>query len=253
MRIYLGLVGCYRTFENCSKNLFTNLIDHNSQYIFDIYINTEYDQIYEHDKWAGETKKYYKYTQNDLENLFQKNYKTEFKVATYYTHDNEESRLSPVNARVKRLLNERNNIEYDLYIFMRMDCIFSVQLDLHNYINKLDKDMVKLICRDVECPERYDHNRDWDMGILSKNADNIYKWASRDYTQQSPDDRELKENLKQVKCNSVLTRHNLPLPVGIEKKYKSDWRYRFNCNVYSFNKQISPLWFEDEFFLSIFR
>ena len=61
MKIYLGLFGCYRTFEKTYKNLFNNLIHNNPKCSFDIYINTETIPKYVHKKWGNEyhKKKYY--------------------------------------------------------------------------------------------------------------------------------------------------------------------------------------------------
>ena len=56
MKVFLGLFGCYRTFEKTSKNLFTNLIDNNPDCNFDIYINTESEQICEEHEWKTNNK-----------------------------------------------------------------------------------------------------------------------------------------------------------------------------------------------------
>ena len=61
---------------------------------------------------------------------------------------------------------------------MRIDCIFLEKLDLYNYANKLDKNMVKLICRQFF--QKICHDRDWDM-YLSKNIDNINKFVLQDF------------------------------------------------------------------------
>jgi hypothetical protein len=58
MSVYLGLYGCYRTFEQTYYNLFINLIENNKNYNFDIYINTEYEKGYQHGKWNNSNKDY---------------------------------------------------------------------------------------------------------------------------------------------------------------------------------------------------
>lgn len=248
MKIYLGLFGCYRTFEKTYENLFSNLIHNNPTCSFDIHINTETIPKYVHKKWGNETKKYY--TEDELNILFQKHYKSHLKKITYYTHE----KGFPFYERIKRLISEHNdNEKYDLYFFMRIDCIFLKKLDLYNYANKLDKNMVKLICSDIVFRKRFDHDRDWDMGIVSKNIDNIYKFVIQDFNKLTPDNNELKKLAKVIKCNNIFTIYDLPLPSEIEKRYKSDWHYNANCIVYSFNKLIAPLWYEDEFFLCILR
>ena len=248
MKIYLGLFGCYRTFEKTYKNLFDNLIDNNPKCSFDIHINTETIPKYVHEKWGNETKKYY--TEDKLNILFQKHYKSHLKKITYYTLE----KGFPFYVRIKNLIKDIENREkYDLYFFMRIDCIFLKKIDLYNYINKLDKNMVKLICRDITYPGRFDHNRDWDMGVVSKNIDNINKFVSQDFNKLSPDDYELKKMAKVIKCNNIYTIYDLPLSSEIEKKYKNYWHYSVNCMIYSFNKLIAPLWYEDEFFLCIIR
>ena len=250
MKIYLGLFGCYRTFEKTYKNLFNNLIDNNPQCHFDIYINTETIPKYVHEKWGDETKKKKYYTEDELNILFKKYYKNNLKKITYYTHE----KGSPWYSRIKFLINDHNdNEKYDLYFFMRIDCIFLKKLDLYSYANKLDKNMIKQICRDVVIRGRLEHDRDWDMGLVSKNIDNINKLVSYDFKVLTPDDNELKKMAKEIKCNNILTIYDLPLPSEIEKKYKSGWHYKYNCHIYSFNILIDPLWYEDEFFLSILR
>ena len=253
MKIYLGLFGCYRTFEKTYKNLFSNLIDNNPKCSFDIYINTETNPKYIHEKWNKEEvqKKYDIYTQDELNILFQKCYKSHLKKITYYTFE----KGFPFYSRIKILINEHYDSEkkYDLYFFMRIDCIFLKKLDLYNYANKLDENMVKVICNNAVYPGRFDHNRDWDMGIVSKNIDNIHKFVLQEFDILTPDNNELKEMAKVIKCNNIFTIYNLPLPLEIEKQYKSDWHYHINRVFYSFNKLIAPLWYEDEFFLCVLR
>ena len=57
MKIYLGLFGCYRTFEKTYKNLFSNLIHNNPMCSFDIHINTETIPKYVHKKWGKKSDK----------------------------------------------------------------------------------------------------------------------------------------------------------------------------------------------------
>jgi len=254
MKVYLGLFGNYRTFEKTFENLFSHLIDNNPHCSFDIYINTENKSIYQHKKWKNTTyPNYANYTEDELNTLFQKCYKSNLKKITYYTID---GKTFPFYARIKHLINEHNdnnNEKYDLYFFMRIDCIFLKKLDLYNYANKLEKNMIKLICGNICDPNRESHDRDWDWGIVSKNIDNIYKFVLQDFDILTPDDRELQKMAKVTKCNNLFTRYDLPLPSEIEKKYKSEWHYRINCMIYSFNKLVGPLWYEDDFFLSIVR
>ena len=91
------------------------------------------------------------------------------------------------------------------------------------------------------------------MGIVSKNIDNIFKFVSQDFEKLTPDNNELKNIAKIIKCNNIFTKYDLPLPLEIEKQYKSQWHYFINCMIYSFNKLISPLSYEDKFFLCILR
>lgn len=251
MKIYLGLFGLYRTFEKTYKNLFSNLIDNNPNCSFDIHINTETNT-----KYTKSTKKYY--TENELNILFQKYYKSHLKKINYSTPKKGTRASGHMYSRVKFLINEQynnDNEKYDLYFFMRIDCIFLKKLDLYNYANKLDKNMVKMICSAHRRSESFDHDRDWDMGIVSKNIDNIYKRVSNDFNilKPNPDNNELKKMAKIIKCNNIFTKYNLPLPYEIEKQYKSGWEWYRNLADYSFNKLIAPLWYEDEFFLRILR
>lgn len=251
MKIYLGLVGCYRTFEKTYKNLFSHLIDNNPKCNFDIYINTETKPKYVHKKWGNRHLKKKYLTEEKLTLSFHKYYKSHLKKITYYTHE----KGYPIFERMKILINEHhaNETKYDLYIFMRIDCIFVKKLDIYHYVNQLDTNIVKLICRDQIVPKRFDHNRDWDMGILSKNIHNIQKFICNDFNNLTPDDKELKQMSKIIKCKNVFSMYELPLPLEIEKQYKSNWHYDINCRIYSFNKLIAPLWYEDTFFLRILR
>ena len=56
------------------------------------------------------------------------------------------------------------------------------------------------------------------MGIVSKNIDNIFKFVSQDFEKLTPDNNELKNIAKIIKCNNIFTKYDLPLPLEIEKK-----------------------------------
>lgn len=197
----------------------------------------------------------YKYSNEELNLLFKKYYKQHLKKITYFTLTNSDIEVAPFHKRIKLLINEykNNNEKYDLYIFIRIDCAFLKKLNLYNYSYKLDSNMVKFICHDIVRPNRLDHNRDWDMGIISKNIENINKYVLQDFKKLTPDDYELKKMAKIIKCNNIFTKYNLPLSSEIEKIYKKSWQYLHNCEIYSFNKLISPLWYENDFYLSIIR
>lgn len=96
--------------------------------------------------------------------------------------------------RVSNLINEcKNNKKiYDLYIFITLDCLLLYKINLDNYIKTFNHDNVKLICSDIVCLNRMDYNRDWNMGIISKNIDNIKTFILDDYKILEPDDNELK-------------------------------------------------------------
>lgn len=249
MSIYVGLYGCYRTFEETYNNLFINLIENNKNYNFDIYINTEYKKGYQHTKWNNSNKDY-KYSQEKLDNILKKCYKSHLKNITYESlkkHNN--------FPRVTNLINDckNNKKTYDLYIFIRLDCLLSYKINLDNYIKTFNHNNVKLICRDIVFEGRQDHNRDWNMGIISKNIDNIKTFILNDYKILEPDDNELKNLLDSVKCISIYKSISLPFPPELEYRYKKDWRYGFNKEVFSFNKLVAPLTFEDSFYLKIIR
>ena len=187
--------------------------------------------------------------------MFKKHYKSHLKNITYKSLHYGYSG-SAFYGRNKLLIDEyrnNNNEKYDLYLFMRIDCIFLKKINIHDYVNTLDENMVKLICRDEIFPNRFDHNRDFDMGIVSKNIDNIYKWITYDFKHLIPQDIELKENAKKINCINIFTLYDLPLPKKEEQKYKSSWQYLVNCRAYSFDKLIAPLRYEDNFVLSILR
>lgn len=249
MTIYLGLYGCYRTFEKTYNNLFINLIENNKNFNFDIYINTEYEIGIQSGRINNQTE-YYKYSKEELDIILKKCYKPHLKNITYKT-------LKTINnfPRVSDLINEcKNNKKmYDLYIFIRLDCLLSYKIDLDNYIKTFDNNNVKLICRDDIHHNRMDHNTDWNMGIVSKNVDNINKFILNEYKILEPDDYELKNLLDSINCKGIYKNINLPFPNHIENIYKKDWCYYFNKQVYSFNKLVAHLSFEDSFYLKIIR
>jgi hypothetical protein len=136
---------------------------------------------------------------------------------------------------------------------MRLDCLLSNKINISDYIKTFNSNNVKLICRDVVLSNRVDHNRDWNMGIISKNIDNIYTFVLTNYEILNPNDNELKNLLELIKCNSIFKLYQLPLPKIIENNYKNKWNSGFNKEVYSFNTLIAPLSFEDTFYLKIIR
>lgn len=113
MSIYVGLYGCYRTFEQTYCNLFLNLIENNKNYNFDIYINTEYEKGYQHSKWNNSNNDY-KYSREQLDNILKKCYKSHLKNITYESlkkHNN--------FPRVTNLINEcKNNKKLMIYTFL---------------------------------------------------------------------------------------------------------------------------------------
>ena len=255
MRVYLCLFGCYRTFKKTRSALFTNLINNNTNCIFDIYVNTEYNNVYTHEKWDNDHFKQYNCSKEKLDYYFKDIYGSNLKNVTYFTIANQYDNGGPMIQRIRNsisTLETENN--YDLYLFMRIDCILSKKLNLYEYTHKLNNDIVKYICRDVcrgKC-SRKDHERDWDMGVVSQNIDNIRKLVNResDFNHlPSPNDEELRLMMKSIKCNNDFSQ-------GIVEnmdEYKKGWWYGHMLNTYSFNKTIAPLWYEDDFFLSIIR
>lgn len=252
MKVYLCLFGCYRTFQTTSLTLFTHLINNNTNCTFDIYINTEYCNIYNNEKWGNKINSC-KYNKEELNNYFKKCYGSYLKNITYFTITKKYDNGSPYVQRIRNSINELDtDNNYDLYLFMRIDCVLSKKINVHEYTNKLNNNIVKYICRDVQRGEcaRKDHDRDWDMGIVSKNIDNIRKLMNGDFHHlPPPNDNELKLMMNLINCNNDLN-HGI---VSNIEEYKNGWWYKYNCNVYSFNKNVAPLWYEDDFYLSIIR
>jgi hypothetical protein len=254
--VYIGLHGCYRTFEKTCEGLFLNLIENNKDYKFDIYINTECIKGYEPKKWdKNDLILQYKYTKEDLDTLFKKCYKSHLKEVTYET-------LTTPGwfPRVKTLIENyknNNNKKYDLYIFIRIDCLITQKINLSSYISNLDNNTVKLICRGGNIdPNRWDHNRDWDMGILSKNINNIYTFVKPFYNHYEtiiPNNNELKTMMNSIKCEGAIFKLSFQEFSKIEKQYENSWEHILHCRFYIFNKLILPLCFEDNFFLLIIR
>lgn len=249
-KIFLGLFGSYRTFEKTSELLFTNLIDNNKNHEFEIYINTECDQGYLNKKWENHSNNYNKYNKNELDLLFKKHYKKNLKNVTYVTKFDS----SPISTRVRYLIfdnivNKSDNIivnEFDLYIFLRLDVCFIDKINIDKY---LFDDSIYLINRNLEfdmksdiCPNgRMDHNRDSDMGIISKNIKNIIIFTGG-FKLLNPELDDIVKSCISIGIVLFFKNYDSLKPSDkIYEQYISHSSYYFHNRLYSYCKQFAPI------------
>lgn len=247
-KVFVGLIGNYRSFERTKDSLYNDLIDFNKdEFEFDIYINTEYESKYIHKKHSTNFINKYNYKKEELDILFKKCYKNNLKNITYETLERININNQPIFRRIKSLIKKNNMNSYDLFVFLRIDTIFLEKLNLSTYFKKIDNDTVNVICRDVIFKNRCDHNRDWDFGIISKNHNNILKYVSFDY-EIIPNItyKELKKVSEKINLKGNIFRNKISF---INEKEK----YVFCIRNVSFFHNISPIFFEDTFFMKIIR
>jgi hypothetical protein len=165
-KVLIGFVGLYRNFKETSKNIFINLIENNlEKYDFTIIINTDKECI-NTDKWNNCTSQF-KYNnidelENDLINSY--NIHNQLKYIVYYNYNSGIKDTDPFLLRINQIINiEKNkkNLNYDYYIFLRMDIILNRPIIINNYYNKFS-----IISGHLERPCHFS-NRDWDFMWIS--------------------------------------------------------------------------------------
>ena len=160
MKILLGIVGQYRTFEKTYKNIYDNLINNNSSHDFEIVLNTDYtnkDIIDPNNK--KKTNIYYE--KDELLEKFNNFYGKHLKQTIDYNVSDNDINNGAFQIFKKRISIICENIKekYDLYIFIRFDVIFQNKVDINKYINN----SFNFICRELSHDTRIDHHRDWDL------------------------------------------------------------------------------------------
>ena len=167
------LFGLYRTFEITCTNIQKNIIDCNKdKFDFEIIINTDLNNI-NLAKWGNQVNNI-NYSKDELEE----------KLHNCYNNNNELIKILYLNAidrnlnscdyirnRLKQIMEylTYENKSYDLYIYLRMDCILTDSIDLNLFLNNPTDEMKKIniITSDTYCINRLDHWRDFDFCFIS--------------------------------------------------------------------------------------
>ena len=168
MKILLGIVGQYRTFENTCTNIYENLINANPHHKFDIILNTDFENKNVIDYFNKE-KKIIHYDKQTLYKKFEECYGNNLiKIIDYNVC--EEDIKNGAFAIFKKRINitvdyiRENSLNYQLYIFIRFDVYFINKINVEKYFNN----SFNFICRNSS-NIRVDHHRDWDLCWIFSN------------------------------------------------------------------------------------
>jgi hypothetical protein len=141
-QVLIGLVGLYRTFKQTAPFLFEKLIHPNqNKYKFKIIINTDLICTDRHiNKGYGwKPALDWKYSNNDdLDRDLRKCYNkyNQLKDIIYYSNENKSIGGTGIfKKRIKQILNKEEK-EYELYIFIRLDVYPTEIINLDNFLNK---------------------------------------------------------------------------------------------------------------------
>lgn len=157
MRCCILFYGLPRSFEKCSKNIKSNIIDYNPDTTFDIYVCTDSSNK-QTEKWGNKTV----YELN--KDLFESKLKTLYTnvKGIYYLNGPVYENVKGVNynktpfIRLKKLLETVNTTIYDYFIFSRMDVIIHQPI----YMNDLNNKFAMATSYSIGGGLFY--NRDWD-------------------------------------------------------------------------------------------
>lgn len=163
MRILLGIVGQYRTFEKTYANIYENLIFANPDHKFDIILNTDIINEDVIDPWNKEKSRVH-YDAQELYKKFEECYGNNLIKVIDYNVTEDDKKNGALNIFKKRInitseYIKENSLNYQLYVFIRFDVYFSNKVKLDRYFNN----SFNFICRNLSHPERLDHHRDWDF------------------------------------------------------------------------------------------
>ena len=202
-KIALMFTGQLRTFNKCWKNVYNNLISCNKDYIFDIYFligKNEYSKKHNYhentDNIENEIKNIIKINKNIL-NI--KIFILDISYPSYFLCNNDSWKVLYKNKLLfEKVIQLDKN--YDIYIRMRSDIIFTNNLNLNN----LDFNFNIHIITSVGTIKCFNHNRDWDYMAIS-NFKGMELWC---------------------KCVNFLENPINKFPQCIKFNNKSNWVYK---------------------------
>lgn len=225
------LFGLPRTFVKCSENINNYLINNNKNYEFTIIVSTDLD-CKNHSKWENEIDNY-KLSKDDLENKLKQVYN--IKNITYISgpiYNIYNNKIIMYERLYSLLENEKNN-NYDIYIYLRLDCILLQPIYLDHFSNKFS-----IITRYYGGGGHF-HNKDWDFmwlgcnnafkiwcyNILKKYKDiytEHYSLINNNYIDNTLDyDTDLDEET----FNNISEKYNIVPNVSIFKQYAPTYKY----------------------------
>lgn len=181
MKALLGIVGQYRTFELTYSNVLENLISNNREFDFDIIINTD-DKNEDVIDYYSKEKKRYHYDKETLETKLNEYYGKYLKHIIYYNVNDDDKKNGAFEIFKKRnsmILEHINNndLTYDIYIFLRLDVVFTDKIDLRTYLT----DRFTFICNVLGPHKREDHVRDWDFCWIAHNKKHIDQFLNNKF------------------------------------------------------------------------
>ena len=245
MKILLGIVGQYRTFEKTYQNIYEMLIDNNPEHSFDIIINTDFNN-----KNISTTNKknlnIINYSKEELIKRLNFCYGKNLIDVINYEHLDENTGATMLfRKRISIICNDLNN-NYDLYIFLRFDIILKNKINIEKYYNN----SFNFICGDKTNNNRKDHNRDWDFCIIFNKVEyfnyfNFYKNSK--YI--SIEDINMVELIKFLKKANLKSKY-IDL---INTENIDSWVKNFWCNLYNMSLNGCAINFDNENFTSLVR
>jgi hypothetical protein len=186
-KVLLGLVGLPRTFKKTSKYLFDNLINNNSDYEFEIIINTD-SKFINTGKYDSKKSKYSYDTIEELEINFNITYGNIIKKITYLDYD-PFCNSYPWLVRISHIINNQQIDNYDFFIFLRMDVIIVNPINLNNITDTL------YIGTHPYQRSGIFLNKDWDfLWIADKNSFYLFFSNFVEYFKKTSNDNRLQIN-----------------------------------------------------------
>lgn len=248
MKILLGLVGQYRTFEKTYENIFENLIDNNEEHDFDIIANTDFNNM----NVNATNKKGVKVKDYRVEELIPK-LKACYgdKLIKIMNYENKITNISGSMLFRKRIENILENLKtkYDLYIFLRFDVAFEKPVSICDF----KENSFNVICGSIEYKNRQDHNRDWDFCFVFDKPLFFYHFLGR----YADDDIPYTKNVDPYKLKEMLVNSNVDS--SYIDKYINDkqcvmkWVENFWILLYNISVHGCCVNFEKNNFLTLVR
>ena len=252
MKILLGIVGQYRTFEKTCTNIYDNLINANPDHEFDIILNTDFCNKNIIDYWPKE-RSHTNYDEQTLQKKFEECYGNNLIKVINYNVNEEDIKGGSFQIFKKRInitvdYLKENSLNYQLYIFIRFDVYFINKINIEKYFNN----SFNFICRNISTPSREDHHRDWDLcWIFSNLLYNDY------FNNKYPNNYVFKDNLS---IDELLTfsdiinfKTNYINLVKEKNEIFQHWVKGFWIKFYNMYKNKCLINFDEEYFTEIQR